>query len=58
MTRRKKISLIGAGIIAVLLLFATFVLPLIVRSQAVKAIEAERQAEQPASKKYPSIPLL
>ncbi|MDD2581511.1 MAG: DUF748 domain-containing protein [Desulfuromonadaceae bacterium] len=41
MTRRKKISLIAAGIIAALLLFATFVLPLIVRSQAVKAIEAE-----------------
>ncbi len=41
MTRRKKISLITAGTVTVLLLFATFILPLIVRSQAVKAIEAE-----------------
>jgi uncharacterized protein involved in outer membrane biogenesis len=41
MTHRKKISLITAGIIAALLLFATFILPLITRSQAVKAIEAE-----------------
>ena len=41
MTRRKKISLIAAGSIAVLLLFAAFVLPLIVRSQAVKSIEEE-----------------
>lgn len=41
MTRRTRISLIAAGIIAALLLFATFVLPLVVRSQAVKTIEAE-----------------
>lgn len=41
MTRRKKISLIAAGSVAALLLFAAFILPLIVRSQAVKAIEAE-----------------
>ncbi len=41
MTRLKKLSLIAGGLIVVLLLFAAFVLPLIIRSQAVKAIEAE-----------------
>lgn len=41
MKRRKKIFQIAAGIFCVLLLFATFILPSIVRSQAVKGIEAE-----------------
>jgi uncharacterized protein involved in outer membrane biogenesis len=41
MVRRKKISLIAAVIIAALLFFAIFVLPVIIRSQAVKAIETE-----------------
>lgn len=41
MTRRKKISLIAAGTVAVLLLFATFILPVLIRSQAVKVIETE-----------------
>lgn len=41
MTRRKKISLIASAAVAALLLFATFILPSIIRSQAVKAIEAE-----------------
>lgn len=41
MKRRNKISLIVAATVAALLLFSAFILPLIIRSQAVKAIEAE-----------------
>jgi hypothetical protein len=41
MTRQKKLSLIAAAVIVSLLLFTVFALPLIIRSQAVKAIEAE-----------------
>ena len=41
MTRLKKTALVTAATIAALLLFSTFVLPLIIRSQAIKAIQAE-----------------
>ena len=41
MSSRKRAALTVTGIIGALLLFAAFVLPPIVRSQAVKAIEAE-----------------
>lgn len=41
MTRRKKISLIAAGAVAALLLFIIFILPLIIRSQATRAIGEE-----------------
>lgn len=41
MSRRKKIALSAVGVVAALLLFAAFVLPSIVRSRMVTAIEAE-----------------